>query len=82
MIKPCRFQLQKCYFGVLAVKYKQTAFQKTHTQFSAANSAKYENIITGAIKCNMSDLELWKGNTKVGKQGVHSLYIFEIAKYK
>ena len=35
-----------------------------------------------AIKLNMSDLELRKGKTKVGKQGVHSLYLFEIAKYK
>ena len=36
----------------------------------------------GAIKRNTSDLELRKGKTKVGKQGVRSLYIFEITKYK
>ena len=30
----------------------------------------------------MSDLELRKGKTLVGKQGVRSLYIFEITKYK
>ena len=34
----------------------------------------------GAIKHNTSNLELWKGNTKVGKQGVRSLYLFEITK--
>ena len=42
------------------------------------NSVKYENVITGAIKCNMSDLELEKGKTKVGRQGICSLYLFEI----
>ena len=34
----------------------------------------------GAIKCNTSNLELWKGKTKVGKQGVCSLYLFETNK--
>ena len=29
----------------------------------------------------MSDLELRKRKTKVGKQGVRSLYLFQIAKY-
>ena len=78
-IKHHRFRLRKCYFGVLAVKYK-AAFQKTLTPFWTANSTKYENVIIGAIKHNPSDLELRKGNTKVGKQGVRSLYIFAITK--
>ena len=30
----------------------------------------------------MSDLELWKRKTEVGKQGVRSLFIFEITKWK
>ena len=50
------------------------------TQFWTMNSVKYENVITGAIKRSMSDLELRKRKTKVGKQGVRSLYLFEIAK--
>ena len=33
-----------------------------------------------AIERNTSDLEHRKGNTKVGKQGVRSLYLFEITK--
>ena len=48
------------------------------TQFWTANSVKYENVIIGAIRRNMSDLELWKSKTEVGKQAVHSLYLFEI----
>ena len=52
------------------------------TRFWIANSVKYENVIIGAMKCNTSDLELWRGKTKVGKKGVHSLYLFEITKYK
>ena len=52
------------------------------TRFWTANSANYENVIIGAIKRNTSDLELRKGKTKVRKQGVRSLYIFEITKYK
>ena len=36
--------------------------------------------LPGAIKCNTSNLELWKGKTKVGKQGVCSLYLFETTK--
>ena len=43
-------------------------------------SVKYGTIIIGAIKCNTSNLEFQKGNTKVGKQGVCSLYLFEINK--
>ena len=43
---------------------------------------KYENVMIGAIKRNTSDLELRKGKTKVGKQGVRSLYLFEITKQK
>ena len=44
--------------------------QKTLKRFWTANSVKYENVIIGAIKRNTSDLELRKGKTKVGKQGV------------
>ena len=44
------------------------------------NTVKYENVIIGAIKHNTSDFELRKGKTKVGKQGVRFLYLFEIAK--
>ena len=50
------------------------------TRFWTANGVKYENVVTGAINCNMSKLELRKGKTKVGKQGVHSLY--EITKQR
>ena len=57
-------------------------FQKTLTRFWTANCAKYENIIIDAIKRNTSDLELRKGKTKVGKQGVRSLYLFKISKSK
>ena len=58
-IKLRRFRLQKCYFGVLAVKYKQSGLlKKTLTRFWTANSVKYENIMIGAIKRNTSDLEL------------------------
>ena len=57
-------------------------FHKTLTRFWTANSVNYENVIIGAIKGNTSDLELWKGKTKIGKQGVRSLCIFEITKYK
>ena len=60
-------------------KYK-AAFPEMLTRFWTANSVKYENVIIGAIKHNTSDLELRKGKTKVGKQGVRSLYIFEITK--
>ena len=58
------------------------AFQKTLTRFWTADSAKYENVIIGAIKRNTSDLELRRGKAKVGKQGVSSLYLFDITKYK
>ena len=47
-----------------------------------ANSVKYENVIISAIKRNTSDLELRKVKTKVGKQGVPSLYLFEITEQK
>ena len=50
------------------------------TRFWTANSVKYENIIIDANKRNTSDLELQKGKTKVGKQGVRSLYLFKISK--
>ena len=46
------------------------------------HSVQYENVITGAIKRNTSDLELRKGKTKVGKQGVRSRYLSKITKYK
>ena len=57
-------------------------FQKKLTRFWTANSVKYEHVIIGAIKRNTSDLEHRKGKTKAGKQGVRSLYINEIIKYK
>ena len=41
-----------------------------------------KNVIIGAIKRNTSDLELRRGKTKVGKEGVRSRYLFEITKYK
>ena len=50
------------------------------TRFWTKNTVKYENVITGAIKRNTSDLELRKGKTKVVKQGVRPLYLFEIIK--
>ena len=40
--------------------------------------SKCENILIGAIKRNTSSLELRKGKTKVGKEGVRFLYVFEI----
>ena len=77
-IKLRRFRLRKCYFGVLAVKCQQSRLSKTLTRFWTANSVKYENVIIGAIKRNTFDLELRRRKTKVGKQGVRSLYIFKI----
>ena len=58
----------------------KAAFQKTLTRFWTVNSVKNENVIIGAIKRNASDLELRKGKTKVGKQGVRFFYLFEITK--
>ena len=75
-IKHRRFRLRKCYFGVLTIKYKQSGFSKMLTRFWTANSIKYENTIIGAMKRDTSDLELWKRNTKVGKQGVRFLFTF------
>ena len=80
LLKQGRFRLPKCYFGVLAVKYRKAVFQKLLTRFWIANSVKYENVVIGAIKRSMFDLEHRKGNTKVGKQGVRSLYSFETTK--
>ena len=82
MIKLRRFRLRKCYFWVLAVKYKQSGLSKNADTVldCKQSSVKYENVIIGAIKRNTSDLELRKGKTKVGKQGVRSLYLFEITK--
>ena len=82
MIKLRRFRLRKCYFGVLAVKYKQSGFQRTLTRFWTSNSVKYENVIIGAFKRNTLDLELRRMKTEVGKQDVRSLYIFEITPQK
>ena len=40
------------------------------------DSVKYENVIIGAIKCNMSDLELWGGKTNGRKtRRLFSLFI-------
>ena len=58
----------------------KAAIQKMLTRFWTASSVKYENVVIGAIKRNTSDLELQKGKTKFGKQGVRSLYLFEITK--
>ena len=82
MIKLRRFRLRKCHFGVLVVQYKQSGLSKTLTRFWPANSVKYENVIVSALKSNTSDLEHRKGKTKVEKQGVRSLYLFEIARWK
>ena len=48
-------------------------FQKTLTRFWTTSGVKYEHDIIDAIKRNTSDLELRKGNRKVGKQGVCTL---------
>ena len=66
-IKLRRFRLQN-YFRVLAVKYKQSGLSKNVDTVLVTNSVKYENVITGAIKRNTSDLELRKGGTKVGNK--------------
>ena len=58
------------------------AVKTSRSIFSYWKKRYYENIIIGAIKCNTSDLELRKGKTKVGKQGVRSLHLFEITKLK
>ena len=80
-IKLRRFRLRKCYFWVLAVKYKQSGLSRiADTVLDCKYSVKYENVIIGATKRNMSDLELRGGKAKVGKQGVRSLYLFEITK--
>ena len=50
------------------------------TRFWTSNSVKHENVVIGAIKHNTSDLELRRRKTKVEKQGVLSLYLFEITK--
>ena len=55
-------------------------FKKNATLFWTENGVKYENVITGGTKRNTSYLELRKGKTKVGKQDVRSLYLFEIDK--
>ena len=71
----------KVHFRVFGSKTQtKPPFKKRWHGFWTVNSIKYENVIIGAIKRNTSDLELWKGKTKVGKQGVRSLYLFEITK--
>ena len=65
---------------VCKISTNNAAFQKTLTRFWTINSIKYENVTIGLIKRNTSDLELRKGKTKAGKQGVRSLYLFEITK--
>ena len=60
----------------------KAVFQKPLTRFWTVSSIKYENVIIGAIKRNASDLEPRRRKTKVGKQGVRSLYLFQITKYK
>ena len=42
--------------------------------FWTVNSVKYENVTIDAIKRNTSNLELWNGKTKVGKQGVRCFF--------
>ena len=71
-------EVQFWVFGC-KIKTKQH-FKKTLRWFWTSISVKNKNIIICAIKCNTSDLELAKVNTKVGKQGFRSLYIFEFTK--
>ena len=78
-IKLRHFRLRKCYFGVLAVKYKQSGLSKNADYFWTVNSVKYENAIIGVIKRNTSDLELRKGKTKVWKQRIRSLYFLKLS---
>ena len=76
-IKHRRFRLRTCFFEVLALKYKQSGLSKNaETWFWTESSVKYDiTVIIGEIKCmSISVLELWKGNTKVGKQGARFLY--------
>ena len=66
-----RFRLRKCYFGFLAVKYKQSGLSK-----NADTVFGYENVIIGAIKRHTSDLELRKGKAKsVNKAFVLFIYL-------
>ena len=68
-----------CPAGMLAaeidshIKSKQRGLsENADTWFWTAKSVKYENVIIGAIKRSMLDLELRKGNTKVRKQSARS----------
>ena len=79
-IKHCRFRLRKCYLGGFGCKIQRKRAFKNADTVCTANSVKYENVVIGTIKRNTSNLELRKGKTKVVKQGVRSLYLFEIAK--
>ena len=77
-IKLCR---ESAIWGFSLQKTNKAAFKKMLTRVWTANGVKYENVIIGAIKHNTSDLEVRGRKTKVGKQGVCSLYsIFEITK--
>ena len=72
MIKTMLLSTTKVLFQGFGCKIET----KLLTHFWTANSVKYENVIIGAVKCNTSILELQNRKTKVGKQGVHFLYLF------
>ena len=78
MIKTLLLSTTKVLFQGFGCKIET----KLLTHFWTANSVKYENVIIGAVKCNTSILELQNRKTKVGKQGVHFLYLFKITKKK
>ena len=81
MVKHRRFRLRKCDFGVLAVKYQQSGLSKNADTVWTENSVKYENVIM--VLSNAAH-PTWNSEkkTEVGKQGVRSLYLFEITKWK
>ena len=53
-------------------------FENADTVLDCEYGVTHENTIILTIKCNMSDMELRKGNTKVGKLGVNSFPFFII----
>ena len=73
------FDYESAISGFWLQNRNKTAFQKTLTRFWTVNSVKYENVIIGANHVRLGTPER---ETKVGKQGVRSLYLFEITKYK
>ena len=73
------FDYESAISGFWLQNRNKTAFQKTLTRFWTVNSVKYENVIIGAHHVRLGTPER---ETKVGKQGVRSLYLFEITKYK